>query len=1185
MNPPSPAIQLLRCAVVCAAWLAAATASATTYVMMADEDLADQAPVIAVVHITGIEPSTEAGVPSTDYVAQVERAVKGAAAGSVRVRVPGGETPGGGRFRVFGAPRFGVGERALLFLEPRADGAYGVSQAMLGAFREAPSSGEATLRLAVRDLSEATEVARRGSPARGPDLPRDFDRFVAWLADRAAGRWRAPDYFTPGAAAPPAEFTQLGNGRWFQFDTGGSVPWVALAGGQAGMPGGGFVQFQSALAAWNAEPATPINLTYNGTTTNSGNPCNGGNAIRWNDPNNEIPGSFNCASGGVLAQGGYCQSGTGTFNGMLFDRISEGDVVIQDGAGCFLSGNGNEDGEEVFGHELGHSLGLGHSCTSCVPGSPLDQALMRAFAHGDGRGAALNSDDQAGARFLYQPTVAMPSISIADVTVTEGNSPVNAVFTVSLSGASAQTVTVGFATADGTATAGSDYTAASGLLTFPSGTTVRTVTVAVTGDLMDEPTENFSVNLSAPTNATLADAQAVGTILDNDPAPALAITDCAVPEGNVGTVNCLFTVSLSAPSAFPISVTWATAAGTATSGVDFVAGTGTLTFPAGTASQPLAVAVNGDVLDEPNETFLVNLTAPVNATLADAQGQGTIQDDDAAAAVSLSDCTVTEGNAGQASCTFTVTLSAASGFPVTVAYATADGTAVAGQDYVAASGTLTFTAGSTSQPLAVAVNGDLLDEPDETFTLNLSAPVNATIADGQGTGTIVDDDPAAAISTSDCLATEGDAGQASCTFTISLSSASSFPISVAYTTADGTAVAGQDYAAASGTLTLAAGSTSQPLSVAVIGDLLDEADETFTLTLSSPVNATLADGQGIGTIVDNDPQPSVSVGDCAVLEGNAGTVPCTFTVSLSAPSSFTVNVSYATADGTATAGSDYTVTSGTLTFAPGSATQTLTVPVLGDGIVEVDETFFVNLTGPSNATLGDAQGVGTIGDDDAPALSSHELHHGSVQHADLLVRPDLYRIGQKPYSSYEIVIDATSGDIVPVALERLAGNNVAVLQSATPVAVGGSVSLRWENTTALTVTNQHIRVDGSCATPCDALDTYRIRAFETTYSVPRFNNAGSQVTVLLLQNPASYAVAGNIWFWSTSGALLATRPFSLLEKQTVVLNTASVTGANGQGGTITISHNGRYGDLSGKTVALEPSTGFSFDSPMSPRAR
>jgi hypothetical protein len=1072
MNPRHPA-WITACWV---GWLAAAPAGAATYVMMADADLADQAPLVAVVRVDAVEPASGAVGAATDYTVSVERVLKGEAGDSLRIRIPGGTVPGGVRRRVFGMPRFGAGERALVFLAPAADGSYGVVQAILGAFhdREAAADGR---RLAVRDLAGATEVALPGRRPAGDPWARDFDRFAAWLADRARGRIRAPDYFVPGLQPPALEFTQLGNGRWFEFDTDGSVPWRALQGGQAGMPGGGFTQFQTALGAWNAEPATPINLTYQGTTTNGAVPCNGGNTIRWNDPQNEIPGSFNCATGGVLAVGGYCFSGTGVFNGMVFDRIVEGDIVIQDGAGCFLAGNGSEDGEEVFGHELGHTLGLGHSCGDagsppCVPGGVLDQALMRAIAHGDGRGAELNADDQDGARFLYQPE-GLPSLSITDATVTESNVAVDVVFTVSLSAPSAQTVTVAFATADGTALAGSDYSAASGTLTFPPNVTSQPLFVQVTGDLLDEPTETFFVNLSSPVNATIADGQGLGTILDDDPPPTLSISDCAIAEGNGGRAPCAFSLSLSAPSGLAVSVTYVTSDVSATAGPDYVAAAGALTLPAGTTSLPLPVTVNGDVLDEIDETYLVTLSAPVNATLADGQGLGTIVDDDAPPALSVSDCAVVEDDAGQVACSFTVSLSVASGQGVSVDFATADGTAVGGQDYVAASGTLSFPAGATSLPVAVTIVGDLLDEPDEAFTL----------------------------------------------------------------------------------------------------------------TLSSPVNATIADGQGTGTIIDNDPPPSVSVGDCAALEGDGGPVPCDFTVSLSGPSGFTVTVSYATTDGTATAPIDYTPAAGTLTFTPGTTSLPLAVSVLGDTAIEPDETFLMDLSAPTGTTIGDGQGMGTIGDDDAPSLSSNELNHGVVQWADLGVRPDFYRIGQKPHASYEVVVDGTSGDIVPMTVERLAGDNLNVLQTATPVAVGDSVSLRWENTTSLVVVNQHLRVDGSCAAPCGPDDVYRIRAFETTYSIPRFNNAGSQVTVLIIQNPTPDTVTGHAWFWSTAGAVLGSRPFTLAARQTLVLNTGTVAGVAGQAGTITVSHDGRYGDLAGKTVALEPSTGFSFDAPMTPPPR
>jgi hypothetical protein len=441
------------------------------------------------------------------------------------------------------------------------------------------------------------------------------------------------------------------------------------------------------------------------------------------------------------------------------------------------------------------------------------------------------------------------------------------------------------------------------------------------------------------------------------------------------------------------------------------------------------------------------------------------------------------------------------------------------------------------------------------------------------------------ISVGDCVVAEGDTGTQTCTFTLSLSAPSSQTVTVNFATADATATSGLDYVAASGTATFPPGNTAQGVAVTILGEVMDEPDETFVLNLSSPVNGTIADAQGVGTIQDNDPPPSVSISDCAVVEGDAGSTPCEFTISLSAVSGFTVTVSYATADGTATAGSDYTAASGALTFLPGTASQPLSVLVLGDITAELDETFLVNLSGPTNATLGDAQGLATIGDDDIVSLSSAELHHASRLQGEFEVKPDYYRLGQSPFSSYEVMVDGTSGDIVPLALDRLAGDNATVVQSATAIAVGASVSLRWENATPLTVINQHIRVDGSCAAPCGPEDVYTIGAFETTYSIARFNNGGTQVTVLILQNPTGYPVTGHVWFWKGEGTQLGSHAFSLAPRQALVLNTATVPGIAGQGGTMTITNDARYGDLAGKTVALEPSTGFSFDSPMIPRPR
>jgi hypothetical protein len=446
------------------------------------------------------------------------------------------------------------------------------------------------------------------------------------------------------------------------------------------------------------------------------------------------------------------------------------------------------------------------------------------------------------------------------------------------------------------------------------------------------------------------------------------------------------------------------------------------------------------------------------------------------------------------------------------------------------------------------------------------------------------------LSIGDSAVIEGSAGTTTATFTLTLSSPGCEMVSALVATANGTATAGSDYTMVSTGVLFWPGETSKTVTVPVLGDFTDEDDETFFVNVTSLLDATIADGQGVGTIVDDDPPPVMSIDDCAVTEGNAGSVACGFKVSLSAPSSRTITVNYATTNGSATAGSDYDSASGGLTFTPGQVSKPVDVTVLGDAAVEVDEDFVVNLTGEVNATVGDAQGRGTILDDDAPSLSSNELVHRATQMADLSPDPgpvadvDFYRMAQQPRASYEVVIDATSGDVSPLVMERLGSDNSTVLQSSVAVGTGASRSLRWENVVPGMVSGQHIRVrSGGCTTDCGPDDVYRIRTYETTYAISRFNNAGSQVTVLLLQNPTEYAITGHAYFWDGAGALLYTHPFTLAPKALMGLATSGVPALQGKGGTITVASDGRYGDLTGKAIALEPATGFSFDSPMVPR--
>jgi hypothetical protein len=221
--------------------------------------------------------------------------------------------------------------------------------------------------------------------------------------------------------------------------------------------------------------------------------------------------------------------------------------------------------------------------------------------------------------------------------------------------------------------------------------------------------------------------------------------------------------------------------------------------------------------------------------------------------VSIGDATVTEGNTATASATFTLTLSKASNVDVTVRYATADITATAGSDYTAGSGVVTIPAGQTSATFTVAVSGDRLVEPDETFVVNLDAATNATIGDGRGIGTILDNEPR--ISISDVSQTEGKKNKTTLfTFTVKLSVPYDQPVTMSFSTVDGTATTGDgDYVAKSGTLTFAPGETTKTITIEVKGDSKKEADEMFYLDLSAnSSNSVLDKKRGIGTILNDD---------------------------------------------------------------------------------------------------------------------------------------------------------------------------------------------------------------------------------------------------------------------------------------------------------------------------------------------
>lgn len=392
-----------------------------------------------------------------------------------------------------------------------------------------------------------------------------------------------------------------------------------------------------------------------------------------------------------------------------------------------------------------------------LAGSPaINTGLTTGAPTTDGLGITRDSQPDVGA-FEFGGTLPPPptqgELQIGNVAIVEGNTgSQDAVFTVNLSTASTQAVTVGYATADSTALAGSDYTATTGVLTFAPGETSQMIRVPIAGDELVEANETFFVNLTNPTNATITTAQGVGTITNDDTAttptvPGLSIADVTVVEGNSGYTNAVFNVSLSAASSQTVTVRYAAANETALSGSDYIRGVGTLSFAPGETSQTITVPVVGNTSAELNETFLMNLTSPTNATILDGQAVATIQNDDTAL-LGVSDVILDEGNSGIKNAVFTVFLSGPISQTVTVDYATANGNAIAGQDYKATNGSLTFNPGERNQTVSVEIIGDILVEPQEVFFLNISNPTNATIRDISGAGIIRNDDAMAALTQS-----------------------------------------------------------------------------------------------------------------------------------------------------------------------------------------------------------------------------------------------------------------------------------------------------------------------------------------------------------------------------------------------------------------------------------------------------
>jgi hypothetical protein len=505
-------------------------------------------------------------------------------------------------------------------------------------------------------------------------------------------------------------------------------------------------------------------------------------------------------------------------------------------------------------------------------------------------------------------TIIRQGLVIADTSQAEGTGGnTNFLFTVTLGLPRASQVTVAYSTADGTGsdaatTAGNDYIATSGVLTFAPNQTTQVVTVVVIGDSTPEGNENFQVNLSAPTNSAILSGSATGTIVNDDGQAVLIQLKLADAQGNplpAGAsldVNDTFTLQAYVQDiqVVPSGVAQAYLDVMYSSGLVQVAGPisygpnypsvqlgdasvpglinevgafGNLTPPANPGAPQLLFSVPMKAIDLGIATFTPD---PADVPGDDVQTYGDDQPLPVGAinfvgtqitvganVLTVDSVSHSEGNSGFTNFVFTVTHIPPLG-PATVIYSTSDGTAVAGQDYVATSGTLTFGASDSTKTITVQVVGDLLDEPDETFFVNLTTGTGATASQSPGVGTILDDDALPGLRIADASASEGQ----QLNFVVSMFNAgipgpSGKTVTVAYHTVDLTgansAIAGLDYTPTSGVLTFAPGVSTQTISVTALDDGLNEATETFQVVLSDPVNATLSDDTADGSILNVQP--------------------------------------------------------------------------------------------------------------------------------------------------------------------------------------------------------------------------------------------------------------------------------------------------------------------------------------------
>lgn len=611
---------------------------------------------------------------------------------------------------------------------------------------------------------------------------------------------------------------------------------------------------------------------------------------------------------------------------------------------------------------------------NALPGTPLTASLTIV-------------DNDSPPRVQFQP-------AIYRVVETAGS----LIITTTLSAGSALTVTANYETVNGTALAGADYVAQTGQLIFPPGQLSHLITVTLIDDPIVEAEEIFTLNLltdepvitaamasssriylpliSSPVGLTLttparqpqryaplAEVMSVATVTlisDDEPTIQFSQVDYRVNEA-AGSAN--ITVTLNTAANLTVTARYELLTETATPGSDYSLPNvnANLQFIPGQTQQLLTIPLTDDTFFEAAETLQIRLLDLTGATLGSPHpARLTIEDDDPPSQIQFSQAAYTLNEAAGA-VGITVTLNRPTGLTATASYSLTAGTAEADRDYTPVSGTLVFPAThlpcaviacTTEQTFTIPINNDQLDELSETVLLHLGqlqnlepgTPLTATL-------TIEDDDPFPVVQFSlDRYFSHETNEMAVVTVTLTLPSALTTTVNLS--TVPGNAQVGVDYQPISTTLTFAPGQVSQSISIPIINDRLNEANETFGVQLTEPNRLTVGELQTARvTIIDDDSRPIVSWSQSHYeVAENDETVDVT--VTLNNPAGLPVTISYQTVDQTALGGRDYVVISSQLTIPAGQLSQTVTIPITDNQLIDGQRTFTMIFSDVENGILG-----------------------------------------------------------------------------------------------------------------------------------------------------------------------------------------------------------------------------------------